>query len=49
MISTNRFKQVVETGYAPDGGLFVPATFPSLSKDELQLLYSEYLAGKLSY
>ena len=29
------FFEAVELGLAPDGGLFVPATFPSISTEEL--------------
>ena len=43
------FQAVVETGYAPDGGLFVPEEFPTFSSDELSALYEKFVAKQLSY
>ena len=43
------FQAVVETGYAPDGGLFVPENFPTFSADELHTLYEAFCKRELSY
>lgn len=41
--------QAVESGIAPDGGLYVPETIPALSREEIEALVSEDYVGRAAY
>ena len=41
--------QAIESGIAPDGGLYVPETIPALSREEIEALVSEDYVGRAAY
>ena len=43
------FEEALFSGYAPDGGLFVPASLPSCRKKEQYLRWSKMIFAELAY
>eukprot|EP00970_Alexandrium_tamarense_P008947 scaffold1752_cov197-Alexandrium_tamarense.AAC.12 len=47
--NTYSFEQALCSGYAPDGGLFVPALLPSLSAEEHLIPWSTLTFPELAF